>query len=164
LFIHWGISSVRDLDISWPMITGWGLATLKLGPEEIERVVRERDYSINSRRPVLTPDEYWSTAREFDPKKYDPEPWIEAAKEAGFTYAVFTAKRHEGFAMWPGKYGEFSTRNYMGGRDLVRPFVEACRKHGSDRPLNFRHAGDAILIDLPAKMRTNLVDVVEVNL
>jgi alpha-L-fucosidase len=53
-----------------------------------------------------------------------------AAKEAGFTYVVLTAKHHSGFANWPSKFGEFNTKNYMGGRDLVKEYVEACRKHG----------------------------------
>ena len=130
LFIHWGLSSVKDLDASWPMITGWGLASVKLDSAEMARVIRERQYNINDTRPVLTPNEYWSMAKEFDPKNYDPDKWMKAAKDAGFTYAVLTTKHHEGFAMWPSKYGNFNTKNYMGGRDLVKPFVEACRKYG----------------------------------
>ncbi|HEX7844451.1 MAG TPA: alpha-L-fucosidase, partial [Chitinophagaceae bacterium] len=130
LFIHWGLSSVKDLDASWPMITGWGLASIKLDSAEMARVIRERQYNINDSRPVLTPNEYWSMAKEFNPKNYDPDKWMKAAKEAGFTYAVLTTKHHEGFAMWPSKYGNFNTSNYMGGKDLVKPFIEACRKYG----------------------------------
>ncbi|WP_205702895.1 alpha-L-fucosidase [Botryobacter ruber] len=130
LFIHWGLSSVKDLDASWPMITGWGLASIKLDSAEMARVIRERHYNINNERPVLTPNEYWAMAKEFKPTNYDPDKWLNAAKEAGFTYAVLTTKHHEGFAMWPSNYGDFSTKNYMGGKDLVKPFIEACRKHG----------------------------------
>jgi alpha-L-fucosidase len=130
LFIHWSISSVRDLDASWPMITGWGLASTKLDSAEMARVLRERQYNINDTRPVLTPNEYWSMAKDFKAENYDADKWIKAAKDAGFTYAVLTTKHHEGFAMWPSKYGNFNTKNYMGGKDLVKPFIDACRKYG----------------------------------
>jgi alpha-L-fucosidase len=130
LFIHWGISSVRHLDASWPMITGWGLATKKLDSAERAMLLRERYYNINNDRPVLTPNEYWSMAKDFKAEHYDPDNWIRAAKEAGFTYAVLTTRHHEGFALWPSAYGNFNTKNYMGGKDLIKPFVEACRKHG----------------------------------
>jgi len=130
LFIHWGLSSVKNVDASWPMITGWGLASIKLDSAEMARVIRERQYNINNDRPVLTPNEYWSWAKEFNPQNYNPEEWMKAAKAAGFTYAVLTTKHHEGFAMWPSNFGNFSTKNYMGGKDLVKPFIEACRKYG----------------------------------
>ena len=69
-------------------------------------------------------------AKDFNPKDFNPELWIKAAKEAGFKYAVLTTRHHEGFALWPSAYGDFSTKNYMGGRDLIKPFVDACRKYG----------------------------------
>src|SRR5690242_12993257 len=40
LFIHWGISSVRAMNISWPMRPGRALANVHLTPEERERVIR----------------------------------------------------------------------------------------------------------------------------
>ena len=130
LFIHWGLSSVKNMDISWPMIPGRALADKKLDSAELARVILEKDYNLNGKPPVITPNEYWAMATTFNPQQYDPDKWIRAAKEAGFTYAVFTARHHEGFALWPSEYGDFSTKNYMGGRDLVKPFVEACRKYG----------------------------------
>lgn len=130
LFIHWGLSSVKDLDASWPMIPGRPLVDKKLDEGELQRVVREKDYNLNGAPPKITPNEYWAMAKEFNPQQYDPDKWIKAAKESGFTYAVLTSRHHEGFAMWPSNYGNFSTKNYMGGKDLIKPFVEACRKYG----------------------------------
>jgi alpha-L-fucosidase len=69
-------------------------------------------------------------AKDFNPKNYDPEKWIKAARDAGMTYAVLTTRHHDGFALWPSAYGSFNTKNYMGGRDLVKDFVAACRKYG----------------------------------
>jgi alpha-L-fucosidase len=131
LFIHWGLSSVRAMNISWPMIPGRALAAKRIeSAVERERIVREGDYNLDGKPPAITPDEYWEMAKGFDPQAYDPDKWLKAAKEAGFTYAVMTAKHHEGFAMWPSAYGGFGTGTYMGGRDLIKPYVEACRKYG----------------------------------
>jgi len=130
LFIHWGLASVKNLDISWPMIPGRALVDKKLDSAELARVVAQKDYNLNGKPPVITPNEYWAMAKNFNPQNYDPELWIKAAKAAGFKYAVLTTRHHEGFALWPSAYGNFSTKNYMGGRDLVKPFVDACRKYG----------------------------------
>ncbi|WP_243647816.1 alpha-L-fucosidase [Flaviaesturariibacter flavus] len=130
LFIHWGLSSVKDLDASWPMIPGRALANKVLDTMELLRVIREKDYNLKGKQPDITPNEYWAMAKEFNPGSYDPDKWIKAAKDAGFTYAVLTTKHHEGFAMWPSNFGNFSTKNFMGGRDLVKPFIDACRKYG----------------------------------
>lgn len=130
LFIHWGLSSVNNLDISWPMIPGRGLAGKDLSDDEIKDIVAKKDYNRYTDRPLLVPNTYWAAAEKFNPQDYDPDKWIKAAKEAGFTYAVLTARHHEGFALWPSASGNFSTKNYMGGKDLIKPFVEACRKYG----------------------------------
>jgi alpha-L-fucosidase len=146
LFIHWGLSSVKAMNISWPMMDGRGQAGSQ-----------------------ITPNEYWKQVESFDPKKYDPNKWLKAARAAGFTYAVFTTRHHEGFAMWPSAFGDFSTKKHMGGRDLIKPYVEACRRNGLkvgfyysppdwwfDRDyLNFsRRAGATVPLDADHKPRT----------
>jgi alpha-L-fucosidase len=131
LFLHWDISSVRAMNISWPMIPGRPLAAKRIDdPAERERIIREADWNLNGKPLEITPIEYWEQAKSFNPQHYDPDKWMKAAKDAGFTYVVLTAKHHSGFANWPSRFGEFNTKNYMGGRDLVKEYVEACRKHG----------------------------------
>ena len=111
LFIHFGISAVHgDLDISWGMM---------------DNPVRRAKGN-----GIVTPREYWALAEKFDPKDYDPLKWLTAAKDAGFTYTVFTTRHHDGFALWPSDAGDFSTKNYMNGRDLVREYADACRAAG----------------------------------
>jgi alpha-L-fucosidase len=105
LFIHWGIASVKAMNISWPMF----------------------DRGDGAK---ITPDDYWAMAPDFQPRRYDPDRWLKAARQAGFKYAVFTTRHHEGYAMWPSAFGDLGTRTHMGGRDLVKDFVRACRKHG----------------------------------
>ena len=57
------------------------------------------------------------------------QPSCAAFKKAGFAYVVLTTKHHDGFAMWPSDQGDFNTKNWMNGRDLIKTFVEACRRH-----------------------------------
>jgi alpha-L-fucosidase len=130
LFLHWGISSVRGMNISWPMIPGRPLATKRVSAEERARIVRESDYNLDGKRPPITPNQYWSMATYFNPERYDPNKWLKAAKAAGFTYVVLTTRHHEGFALWPSAYGTFNTKLFMGGRDLLKDYVAACRRNG----------------------------------
>lgn len=109
LFMHWGIHSVAALNPSWSMIKSC--------------------FWVKRDCPIATED-YYRLAEEFNPVAYDPEKWVLAAKQAGFQYAVLTAKHHDGYCLWPSKYGEWNTGKYMAGRDLLKPYVDACRKHG----------------------------------
>ena len=131
LFIHWGIASVKAMNISWPMIPGRALAAKRItDPAERERIIRESDYNLSGKPNPITPNQYWEMAKDFNPEKYNPDKWLKAAKAAGFEYAVLTTRHHEGFALWPSAYGNLDTKNYMGGKDLIKPYVEACRKNG----------------------------------
>jgi alpha-L-fucosidase len=131
LFIHWGIASVKAMNISWPMIPGRALAQNRItDPAQRERIIREGDYDLKGKPNPITPNQYWEMAKDFNPQKYDPDKWLKAAKAAGFEYVVLTTRHHEGFALWPSAYGNFDTKNYMGGRDLLKPYVDACRKNG----------------------------------
>lgn len=131
LFIHWGLSSVKAMNISWPMIPGRALAKKRIDdPAERERIIRESDWNLNGKKPPITPKQYWLMAKDFNPQQYDPEKWLKAAREAGFAYAVLTTRHHEGFSLWPSAYDDFNTKLYMGGRDLVKDYVVACRRNG----------------------------------
>ncbi len=68
--------------------------------------------------------------RHFDPDLYDPEKWVSAAAAAGMKYIVLTTKHHEGFCLWDSKYTDYKATNTMAKRDLLRPFVDACHRHG----------------------------------
>lgn len=68
----------------------------------------------------------------FDPYKLDTDQWIKTVKDGGGKYAVLVTKHHDGFANWPSKYTEYSVKNtpWRGGEgDIVRDFVDSCRKY-----------------------------------
>lgn len=68
----------------------------------------------------------------FNPTELDCERWIRAIAQAGMKYAILVCKHHDGFANWPSKYTEYGVQNtpWRGGKgDVVRDFVDACRKY-----------------------------------
>ena len=83
LFIHFGIATVHGgIDLSWGMLANkfW----------EDGQII---------------PTEYWKLADKWNPKKFNAESIVKKAKKAGFKYIVFTTKHHDGYTMWPSKYG-----------------------------------------------------------
>ena len=120
-FFHWGISSVGGQgDLSWGM--------MKSDPERTQQMQADQ-HGIYALQMRMSPAKYWKQAEQFLCENYDPDKWLSAAKEAGIEYVVLTTKHHDGFCLWPSDYGELSTKNYLGGRDLVGEFVDACRKY-----------------------------------
>ena len=100
LFIHWGIYAL-------PARHEW----------------------VKSREP-LTDEHYQSYFEHFDPDLYDPEAWAAAAKQAGMKYAVITSKHHDGFCLWDSQLTDYKAPNTPAGRDLLQPWVAACRAAG----------------------------------
>ncbi|MBI5284274.1 MAG: alpha-L-fucosidase [Chloroflexi bacterium] len=109
MFVHWGHSSQRGCELSWPLVGG--TAALPLCGDI----------------PVA---EYHSTAATFDPQGYDPRAWAAMAKRLGMQYAVFTAKHHDGYAMYHTKHSDFSVEHSPFRRDILREFADAMRAEG----------------------------------
>jgi len=107
LFLHWGICTIREVEL------GWGFYG-----------------DVGGKKGAWPVQNYIAQAKEFNPQKFDPDAWIAAAATAGFKYAAITTRHHDGYALWPSDYGDFGTKQCMGGRDLVGPFLEACRRYG----------------------------------
>ncbi|NHE58423.1 alpha-L-fucosidase [Cyclobacterium plantarum] len=68
----------------------------------------------------------------FNPKRLDAEQWAKTAKSFGAKHIVLTAKHHNGFCLWPTETTDYSVKNASwkkGKGDIVREFVDACRKY-----------------------------------
>jgi alpha-L-fucosidase len=78
-------------------------------------------------------DEYGKTpaaSEVYNPTDLDVDQWVHTAKAAGMKYAVLTTKHCYGHALWPTKASDYSVATSPVKVDVVRRFVDACRKHG----------------------------------
>jgi len=69
----------------------------------------------------------------FDPKRLDTDQWIRAAKDAGARFAILTATHETGFALYQSDVNPYCLKavKWRGGKgDIVREFVDSCRKYG----------------------------------
>ncbi|MER8233020.1 alpha-L-fucosidase [Streptomyces sp. NPDC094049] len=100
------------------MFVHWGLYSLAARHEWVKN--RER----------LTDEQYQPYFDHFDPDRYDPRRWARSARAAGMRYVVLTTKHHDGFCLWDSALTDYKVTNTPYGRDLIGPFVEACRAEG----------------------------------
>jgi len=89
--------------------------------------------------PIYKPGWDWRSWRDgptpdmYNPAKLDTDQWMEAAKAMGARYAVLVAKHCSGFLQWQSDlypYGVKQSPWRNGKGDVVRDFVESCRKYG----------------------------------
>jgi len=100
LFIHWGIYALQ----------------------------RNGEWVMNA-DSISLPD-YRELAERFRAERLDVDAWVRAAKAAGMKYVVLTTKHHDGFCLWDTQTTDFNAAKIGPCRDVVREFVDACRRHG----------------------------------
>src|SRR5450759_2976442 len=111
LFIHWGLYSVLSGD--------WKGKRMEYLGEWIMSKFR------------IPNAEYSQLARQFNPQAFDADEWVRLAKATGMRYLVFTAKHHEGFAMYHSKCDPYNIVDATPfGRDPLKELAEACQRHG----------------------------------
>jgi alpha-L-fucosidase len=89
----------------------------------------------------------YHSAADFDPglETIDTDAWADAAKAAGMTYGVLTAKHVAGFCLWDSKYTTYDVMHpdcpYK--KDLVAQFIESFKSRGLKVGLYYcwRHPG-----------------------
>lgn len=68
----------------------------------------------------------------FNPELLDTDQWIKAVRDAGFRFAILTATHETGFALYQSEVNPYCMKalKYKDGKgDIVRDFVESCRKY-----------------------------------
>ncbi|MCQ2352408.1 MAG: alpha-L-fucosidase [Victivallaceae bacterium] len=84
--------------------------------------------------------EYAQLAGQFDPALFDAEKWMKMIADAGFRYIVFTAKHHDGFAMYKSKVSPFNIVDATPfGRDVLAEISAACQKYGVKLGIYYSH-------------------------
>ena len=82
--------------------------------------------------------EYDKFARRFNPVNYDPEAWVDLARNAGARYIVITSKHHDGFSIWRSRASDYDMEMTPYPGDPLKMLAEACRKKGMR--LGFYHS------------------------
>jgi len=119
-------------DAKFGMFIHWGLYAQAAGFWNGERPPQGEDqrgeWIMQAVRPSVA--EYAALAKTFNPVEFDADEWISMAKYAGVKYIVFTAKHHEGFAMYDSEVSPFNICDATPfKRDVLRELADACHKY-----------------------------------
>lgn len=116
-------------EAGYGMMAHWGLYSLPAGEWKGYRVRNYAEWIMSDMAIPVT--EYEQLAKTFNPVLFDADSWIRLARDAGMKYFVFTAKHHDGFAMYRSKVDRYNVVDATPfGRDVVEELAEACTKYG----------------------------------
>ena len=73
--------------------------------------------------------EFSAQAKVFAPTALDVDQWIRVARDGGMKYAVLTTKHCYGHSLWDSKLTDYDVASGPVTTDVVRAFVDACRKY-----------------------------------
>jgi hypothetical protein len=68
--------------------------------------------------------------KDFQPTALDVKQWVATLKAAGMKYAVLTVRHTSEFLLWDSKTSRINVTRSAYGKDLVKQYVEECRKQG----------------------------------
>jgi alpha-L-fucosidase len=125
MFVHWGVYSTRG-----------GIAP--------DGKPQQHGYTEwYQKANHMNHADYAKLANDFNPRHYAPEKWVLAAKQAGMRYITFTAKHHDGFAMFDTAHSGYDVVDATPyGRDVLKELRTACDKHGMKLCLYYSHCQD----------------------
>jgi alpha-L-fucosidase len=66
----------------------------------------------------------------FNPGTVDTDQWCRVAKDAGMKYIVITTKHHDGFALWPSKYSQYTVAASPYKKDILALLANSAQKYG----------------------------------
>lgn len=116
MIIHWGIYAVPGMIESWALCSeDWITRDSTVAYEEFKKW-------------------YWGLSEKFNPQKFDPDQWSQAAKAAGMRYLVFTTKHHDGFSMYDTRFSNYKITNGPFSQhpksDVAKHVFDSFRKQG----------------------------------
>lgn len=116
VLIHWGLYAVPGIVESWSICDeNW--------------ITRDTTMTYQQYK-----DWYWGFAEQFNPTKFNPIQWAEAAEDAGMKYVIFTTKHHDGFCMYDSQETDFTITRYAFAThpqsDVLKYVFDAFRAKG----------------------------------
>ena len=89
------------LDAKYGVFIHWGLYAIPAGIWQGETAPHTGEWIMKNWKNGIPFGEYSKLAQQFDPTEFDADEYVRFLKEdCGFRYLVFTAKHHDGFAMY----------------------------------------------------------------
>lgn len=128
--VRWGAPDERMpwwREARFGMFVHFGLYSIP-GGEWKGRFVGSHEWMRNNAK--VPHEEYIRLAAQFNPVALDVDGIVRLAKEAGQRYVVVTTKHHEGFSLFDSSHSTYDVMATPYGRDIMRQFAEACRRHG----------------------------------
>ncbi len=123
LLMHWGTYS------QWGIVESWSLCAEDEGWCRSKQRDSIGDYASYKKA-------YEGLQTTFNPVKFDPKRWAEAAEEAGTKYVVFTTKHHDGFSMFDTHQTDYRITSprtpfsHNPNADVTRAIFDAFRAQG----------------------------------
>ncbi|MFD2581652.1 alpha-L-fucosidase [Pedobacter vanadiisoli] len=109
------------------MFLHWGLYAQTAGDWKGHKVKGGEHFMLYERIPV---QEYGTIATQFNPVNFDADRWVKQAKETGMKYIVFTAKHHDGFAMYNSASSDYNiVKKTPFKPDPIAELAKACKKY-----------------------------------
>lgn len=113
MFIHFGVASLKGVELGWGRGTRLKPDTSKAGP---------------------VPDGiYDNLYKEFTIGKFDAAKWVSLAQSTGMKYIVVITKHHDGFHMWDTAFSDYKITKAPFGRDYLKELVDAA--HAAKMPI-----------------------------
>jgi alpha-L-fucosidase len=113
-------------DAGFGLFIHFGLYALPAGSWKGKQVPYIGEWIMHEERIPIA--EYETLAARFNPTRFDAREWVALAEAAGMRYLVFTAKHHDGFAMFSSKADSFNIVDATPfGRDLLAELAQACQ-------------------------------------
>lgn len=111
------------------MFVHWGLYVLLAGAYRGEETDNIAEWIMHDLQiPV---EEYERLAAQFNPVHFDADSIVRLCRDTGMKYLVFTAKHHDGFAMYRSKADPYNIVDATPfGRDVAMELKDACDKYG----------------------------------
>src|SRR5574340_328159 len=82
--------------------------------------------------------EYDTYVRKFNPVNYNPDAWVDLAKNAGVKYMVITSKHHDGFSIFRSSLSDYDMKLTPYKGDPLKMLADSCRRKGMR--LGFYHS------------------------
>jgi len=124
MFIHFGAYSLFEGKPAW-----W----------RVRKAQREK---LNGEAREQWDKEFRETAKTFSPDNFDAKAIVKLAKETGMKWITIGAKHHEGFAIYPSEFGDFSSSESDFERDVLQELKAECDKEGIKLGFYYSHFQD----------------------